>query len=164
MARVAYTFVNTDVRVRYSLPWDKAQTLPGGATYEASQEATRAAFHFVREAILANHTRTGVLAGSMRTDMDKRGSKVVRGLVRAKAEHAGWFFHGTPRGAAGVGRIYPDGKWLNLGDQHTGREGPVVRSVAGQERKFYLLQQGAAIGVARVAAGSSIPRGVQVRW
>lgn len=162
MARVAYTFVNTDVRVRYSLPWDKAQTFPGGATYEASQEATRAAFHFVRAAILANHTRTGVLAGSMRTDMDKRGSKVVRGLVRAKAEHAGWFFHGTA--GAGLGRIYPNGKWLKLQDQHTGKSGPFKRSVQGQVPKFPLLEQGAAVGVARVAAGSSIPRGVQVRW
>lgn len=86
------TFVRSDVRVRYSLVWDKAQTVPGGATYEASQEATRAAFHFVRAVIVANHSRSGWLAKSMRTDMSKRGTRNVVGLVRSNVEHAKFFF------------------------------------------------------------------------
>lgn len=151
-------FLGTQVRVRYSLPWDIAQTLPGGATYEAAQEASRAAFHTARSEIMSKHTRSGALAVSMRTDMDKRGSKVVRGLVRSNAEHAKWFFHGT------TGPITPErAKRLYLQDWN-GHKGPRVRSVRGQASKFYILEHAAVMGVARVSAGVSTPRGVQVRF
>lgn len=152
-------FVSTQVRVRYSLPWDMAQTLPGGATYEAAQEASRAAFHTARSEIIAKHNRSGALAVSMRTDMDKRGSKVVRGIVRSDVKHAKWFFEGT------TGPIKPKRtKRLHLQDWN-GHKGPIVRSVRGQKSKKYILEHGAIMGLARVAGtGVGTPRGVQVRF
>lgn len=148
------------VRVHYSIPWDRAQTLPGGATYEAAQDSTRAAFHFVRAAIVANHSRSGTLARSLRTDVSKRGTKEVRGLVRSSVKHADWFFYGTAQG--GAGRIYPKNGPVLVLTEPSGKRGPRRRSVRGQRPKFPLLEQGVQVGLARVASGSRIPRGVRL--
>lgn len=156
-------FVSTQVRVRYSLPWDMAQTLPGGATYEAAQDSARAAFHTARSEIIAKHNRSGALAVSMRTDMDKRGSKVVRGIVRSDVEHAKWFFEGTAN--KGAGRIFPKGSTLYLQPGWNGFTPRRAKSVRGQKSKKYILEHGAVMGLARVAGtGVSTPRGVQVRF
>lgn len=153
-------FLKTDVRVRYSIPWDIAQHAPGGATYETAQAGARAAFHKARETIIRSHNRSGALATSMRTDMDKRGSKVVRGMVRSNVEHAKWFFGGTN------GPITPNGKYLRLQDPFPRGFPPnvYVRSVRGQANKEYILEQAAVYGLARVASGRGTPRGVQVRF
>lgn len=177
MAEQVWILTNTNVRVHYNIPWDLAQIEPGGATYEAAQDSARGALHYVRDQIAANHSRSGWLAESLRTDVSKRGTKVVRGVVRSNVEHAKWFFYGTAE--KGTGRIYPtnssalklhdtDGpimsQRLNEYGQPEGEFSPViVRSVQGQPSHEYIIRDGAKVGLARVAGGFGVKRGVRIR-
>lgn len=177
MAQTTWILTNTSVRVHYNIPWDLAQIEPGGATYEAARDSARGALHYVKAEILANHTRSGWLAQSLRTDVSKRGTKVVRGVVRSNVEHAKWFFYGTAE--KGTGRIYPTGgRGLKLHDadgpiqaqrlneygQPDGDFGPIiVGSVQGQRSHENIIREGAAVGLARVAGGFGVKTGVKIR-
>ena len=152
-----------NVRVHYNLQWDYLQGLPGGATYEAARDSARAAFHYVRSEIQSGHSRSGALAASMRTDVSKRGSRQVLGLVRSDVEHAAYFFYGTA--GHGTGRIYPNtAKMLHL--QDPAGYSPIGKarlmpSVQGQDSNFDMLEQGAAIGATRIRMGKPIPTNVR---
>lgn len=176
MAGQVWILTDTNVRVHYNIPWDLAQIEPGGATYEAAQDSARGALHYVRDQIVKNHSRSGYLAASLRTDVSKRGTKVVRGVVRSNVEHAKWFFFGTAE--KGTGRIYPKGDYLALHDmdgpimsqrlneygQPEGEFRPIiVGSVQGQPSHEYIIRDGAKVGLARVAGGLGVKRGVRIR-
>lgn len=160
-----------NVRVHYSLRWDYLQGLPGGATYDAARDSATIAFHWIRGEIRANHSRSGTLANSMRTDVSKRGTHDVRGLVRSRAAHADWFFYGTAaHRLAGASpalgqRITPkNGKLLHLQDLEGAARGNarLLPSVAGQESNYHLLEKAAGIGATRLRMGRTVTRGVRI--
>lgn len=150
------------VRVHYSLAWDYLQGLPGGATYDAARDSATGAFHWLRAEIRANHSRSGTLANSMRTDTSKRGTRVVEGIVRSRAKHASYFFHGT----TGIqGRIYPNtAKLLHLQDPGGAARGNarLLPSVATQADNYHLLEKAANIGATRLRMGKAVVRGIRI--
>lgn len=135
------------VIVDFNEAWMQAEMSAGGTVYETTKLATNEAMEDARMKVRASHTRTGVLAKSFRTDMNRRDRRNVFGIVRNTAPHADYFFHGT-RGPirANKGKSY-----LVLRDP-AGTPAGVFRAhkrkyVKGQKNKEAILRGAARNGL-----------------